>query len=331
MEVLEKRALYNLIRMNWLNDSSLPVETWQVEDYQTLSTSVLFERLKKLDISFDSSLFKGFSEDFDAPEDLAEHLIADRSLTASEEDQIYLLIFELWRRLLTGQPSISILCDHLDRQIYLYDQFPEESTRDLEESIRSFVQILQNNVDQGIDPSAILKRISSYFANDIETFFYDFISQKMEEENESYAEDLIECLAPYFQTNKWFLLLRLRFYIMFHNQIGKKSLQNILDEYLPEKDLEFNLEFLSILSSTDDTVTFYFVLEETFPLLTQEDHLQDLIEILADYYQMHKMSQQSKTLAAWNLKRKSKPLNAPISSQDREIAELRKMLFPSDE
>ena len=34
---IERRALYNLMRMNWQIDPSLPAEPWQVEDYRVFT------------------------------------------------------------------------------------------------------------------------------------------------------------------------------------------------------------------------------------------------------------------------------------------------------
>ena len=322
METLEKRALYNLIRMNSLYDPTLPTEPWQVEDYRAISTSELYERLKQADFPFDHAGFIGFSEAFDSPEELSDHLVADRLLKPAEEDKIYLLIFELWRRLLPDQPSLSILCDELDRQIYCYDQDIQAQPLALEEALEKFIKVLQENVDQGMDPENVFEGISNYFANDIETFFYDFISEKMDEENESYAEELIEALDPYLMNNKWFVLLRFRFYASIHNQIGRKLLQDIFDEYLPENDLEFNLEFLSILASLDSPPIFSQVINETFPLLKEEEHFQDLLDIFIDFCSKSRQENTLKIAAAILKERGKRPLNSPLSKGDPDIQKI---------
>ena len=50
---LERRTLYNLLRINWLVDSKLNVQPWQVEDYRALSLETLFHKLQKLGFFLD--------------------------------------------------------------------------------------------------------------------------------------------------------------------------------------------------------------------------------------------------------------------------------------
>ena len=52
---------------------------------------------------------------------------------------------------------------------------------------RIFKHILDENVDEGVPPEQALQLISTYCANDIETFLYDFISEQIDEDNETYA------------------------------------------------------------------------------------------------------------------------------------------------
>ena len=114
-------ALYNLLKINWLEDPSIDVEAWQVEDYRKISYEELFERLEKLGISLTQESFFIYSENVSTPEQLLEFLwIHDDE--AKEYDQAYLIIFELWRRLLPEKQSLSIFCDELDYRIELYDK-----------------------------------------------------------------------------------------------------------------------------------------------------------------------------------------------------------------
>jgi hypothetical protein len=117
-------ALYNLIRMNWLEDPTLPVEPWQVEDYRLLPDEEIYSRLEKLGISIDQARFIEYALHFTSPEEMTETLWVDEEL--DNFDQAYLLIFELWRRFLPEKQSLSIFCDELD---YLIDRYDEDSSR----------------------------------------------------------------------------------------------------------------------------------------------------------------------------------------------------------
>ena len=53
MNDIERRALYYLLRINWLSEPNMPVEPWQIEDYKAKPIQELFERLKAFQITLD--------------------------------------------------------------------------------------------------------------------------------------------------------------------------------------------------------------------------------------------------------------------------------------
>ena len=170
MTSIERRALYHLLRMNWLNEPTLPVETWQVEDYRSYSLPQLFESLKKNKIHLDRTGFIAYADECESPEELSDHLIADHPYTPNQEDEIYLIIFDIWRRLMREKPSLSIVCNELDHQIYLYDHLILDNPNSLQDALLHFSELLHANADQGIPPEQALKLVSNHCANDIETF-----------------------------------------------------------------------------------------------------------------------------------------------------------------
>jgi hypothetical protein len=95
---LSRRASYNLLRYSWLDDPSLEVQPWQVEDYRMLQDDDLFARLENLGISLNHELFLNASFSYDTPEDFADSLTLGKSISDKTRDQIFLLLFELWRR-----------------------------------------------------------------------------------------------------------------------------------------------------------------------------------------------------------------------------------------
>ncbi|WP_143298931.1 MULTISPECIES: hypothetical protein [unclassified Candidatus Protochlamydia] len=316
MTAIERRALYNLLRMNWLNNPQMKVDHWQVDDYRIFSTETLFERLKKLNINLDKSSFIAYADECESPEDLTEQLVGDRELKAQNEDQVYLLIFELWRRLLSEKPSLSIICNELDQLIYQYDQGKVENSTLLQDQLNQFITLLDENADQGIPPQEVFTGVSTYCANDIETFLYDFISERIEEENEAYALDLLDDFSTYLGTNKWFDLLRARLSSLSNRKIATKQLSQLLEDYLDKQDLEFNLELLSFMTEIGDPYTFKEVLQNTLPLLQTEEDFQDFLFICADY--CHRLDQENKEKSIHILihQRSNKELLHPFNSND---------------
>ena len=53
---LERRALYNSLRMNWLIDPTIQADAWQVEDYRLMSYKAIFDRLKEKGVHLDRSV-----------------------------------------------------------------------------------------------------------------------------------------------------------------------------------------------------------------------------------------------------------------------------------
>lgn len=256
---IEKRALYHLLRMNWLQEPHLSIEPWQVEDYRSLPLTSLFERLRSFGLSLNRASFIAHADVCDSPEDLTEHLIGSDSLTTPLEDQVYLMIFELWRRLMAEKPSLSILCNELDYQIHLYDQELGRDPLALQEALEQFIKILDKNVDEGISPPEALKLISAYCANDIETFLYDFISDQIDEEHESYAHELLEAFDLYLGKNDWFKLLRLRLFGYAHSKMAQSLIDQLLEESSSDQEIDFDLEFLSVLGEFKESLPLLFV------------------------------------------------------------------------
>lgn len=284
MHLLERHALYNLIRMNWLNDPQLSVESWQVEDYRALPLLTLLERLKVFDFDLDKSTFIVYAGECDSPEELTEYLVGDQPLDAKTEDQIYLIIFELWRRLMTDKPSLSIFCNELDYQIHLYDQEEQNQSPHLQNALANFALLLNENVDQGLSPKEAFKLITPFFANDIENFLYDYIYELIEEDNESYAQDLLDNFAPYLKGNKWFELLYIRLTERSNSRLADKLLVHLMEDYLNEKDIDFNLELLGYLIDIAKNQDFKKLAVHTLEIVSTEEEFQDLLMLVADYY-----------------------------------------------
>lgn len=201
---MQIKALYNLLRQNWLADQTLQVEGWQVEDLREASSEELFARLRRFEISLDEQTFVLHAENNADPEDLIEYLWVQ-----GEEsplfDQAYLVVFELWRRLLPQKQALSIFCDELDHRITRYEKLGDES---VEEQVEELRRVIGENVAHGEDPQTLLGVISDYCAHDLEAFLYDYIVALIEQEKEGEAQALIEELYPCMTNQKGFDFLR---------------------------------------------------------------------------------------------------------------------------
>lgn len=281
---INRRALYNSLRMNWVLDPTLEVKAWQVEDYRTMPLDQLFERLEDKDIRLDKNSLAGFADTVDDPEELTEALLPDSAQDMELQDQVYLIIFELWRRLLPEKSCLSILCDEIDHQIHQYDQGLANSGEAIADTLVNLQVLLDDNTDEGADPHEVFDCINSGCANDIESFLHDFISEKIDECNYSYATELLEGFSCYLRDVKWSEFLRARLVAVHDPDQANKLVKQIISGKYAGRDLEFNLEVLSFLVSIGDRETFERLVKQSAELLQFEEDFQALISISADFY-----------------------------------------------
>lgn len=315
---LERKALYNSLQMNWMIDSSIPVDKWKVEDYRTLSMEDLFSRLEEFGIILSKNEFIALAEDVDTPEDLTDEFIHEISVNTEEEDQIYLAVFELWRRLVPQKRSLSIFCDELDRLIYQYDTDKIINFEPLEDAIANLEVILEENVDLGENPREVFKEIGKYCAHDIEAFLLDFISEQIDVDNDSYARELIEGFEKYIEKIKWFDFFKAR--LTGHSNPIKANarIRTIIEEN-DDHDLELNFEMLSFLVQTGDQDIFCKLVQRSLLLLETEDDFQDLLSISADYYARLDMEDKEKQILELLDIRKNNRPETPFSKKDPQI------------
>ncbi len=319
---IERRALYNSLRMNWHSDPKIKVEPWQVEDYRSLSFDILFSRLKEKKISFDRNTFIESALNFDSPEDFIDHLLDDSSLNAEEQDQIYLVMFELWRRLVPEKQSLSVFCDELDHQIFAYDQGNLDQDESIQDVLANLQVILDENADQGSPPSDLFDGVCQACANDIESFLYDFISEQIDLKNYDYASELIEGFSQYIHEVKWFEFLQVRL-LSFTDEAACKILsRHLVKNCTSQNDLEYDFEVLSFLAQGGDPRDFLEVFKSAIKRLKIEEDFQDMLSICIDYF--HYLDNEEKELAVKKIgeNRLKKSPQALFNLKDADCREL---------
>lgn len=168
------RGFYNTLMFS----SSNQAEKWQIEDYTKLSLSTLFNRLAKLNIPLDDKQFASYLQNSESPEDLTD-ILCEKEEGSSEHEQTYLIIFELWRRLATEKETLSIFCDRLDHLIHDYDE-GKPVAEELIKALNDVLKIFENHTAAGLSQKETYELFSSYLAQDLETFIYDFLCDLLE-------------------------------------------------------------------------------------------------------------------------------------------------------
>src|SRR3989344_2905687 len=162
---LKGRAFYNFLRLGKLDDPSIEAEAWQTEDYRPLPEEELYTRLKKMHIVLNEESYLSYAGNCDSPEDLAECLGHDE-----ENDKAYLLLFELWRRLLPNKKSLSIFCDELDHLIETYDRGELAQEESLQQMLQELEDILDETADENGTPAQDFQVVAAFCAHDLEGF-----------------------------------------------------------------------------------------------------------------------------------------------------------------
>lgn len=282
---IQRKALFNLLRMNWLLEPVLDVVDWQVEDYRALTLEQLFQRLEKEEIRLDRESFVAHAEQFDCPEAFTDSLVAEDGGDAAAEDRIYLLIFELWRRLLPERSTLSIFCDELDHQIGLYDGHKLGDLESLEDALANLQAILDENSDLGNEPHEVFRTVCEACANDLEEFLYDFIAEQIDAGDEPYATELLDGFYDYVSDIKWFHLLRARVLAPTDLVAANQLVRQIVADKGEDRDLVFNLEVLSYMVEGGERETFIELVQKSLPAVTIESELSELLATCADFYQ----------------------------------------------
>jgi hypothetical protein len=301
------RALYNSLRMNWVLNPTLEVEAWQIEDYRSMPLDEIFEKLEDKKISLSKSSFLAYADAVDTPEELTDLLTSDSLLDTPIHDQNYLLLFELWRRFLPEKPGLSLFCDELDHQIHLYDRGQVSNAESIQDVLANLEMILDQNTDQGTDPIETLKYLNSGCANDIESFLYDFISEQIDNENYSYASELLEEFSHYISDAKWFEFLRIRILAVEDIEEANILIGRLIKVISTQPDLAFNLELLSFLVGIGEKAIFHDLVKKTINLLKTEEDFQNTLSICADFY--HRLDLDSKEELLQGILNKRKQLD----------------------
>lgn len=283
---MHRKALYNLLRLNWKEDPSLGVDLWQVEDYRMLADQELYERLHAFGITLDSTSFVRYIEDCESPEDLTD-CFADELASPIYHDQAYLLLFELWRRFAGHKRTLSIFCDDLDHAIESYDRGFEAASGPIEDALSQLQEILVGNTEEGACPQAVFHSICERCASDIESFLYDYVCDQIENNNINYASDLVRAFGPYLNESPWFSLLNARLCVLLDEGDLDLATQALFTDFPEGYDIELGFEVLDFILQTEQFIYFLPLLKQLLMLAEFEQDFRDLLFEFVDYLQDH--------------------------------------------
>lgn len=315
---LYPKAYFNWIRLKWENNPSVPVEPWQVEDYRELSIDTLFDRLSALGLALTEENFLMMAENYQSPEELTHYLWSKKE----NEFPIYLILFELWRRLLPEKESLSTFCDELDNRIRLYLKDPSHD-HGLSNALDRLQEILEESTDLGEGFRAIFTTLSRHVAHDLEGFLFDYISDQIDARHDVEAAEWLKIFHPYVADVISFEFLNARLLILIDAHEGNLAFKKLLNQNL---DLDLLLEIAAFLIHHGDPHLFQKAAHLCVNKIQTEEDFQELLAIVADYCHFVEKETAEEQIQSVFSKRMEQNTKALLKAGDPDVAFLRKFL-----
>jgi len=324
--LLQRKALYNLIQLNLsrIESGELKVgnlKKWQIDNYREKSSEELFQQLTELGLPLEIENFENYAKNFEAPEEIVETIAKERE--PLEKDQIFLLLFELWRRFFPEKRTISIFCDELDYQMMAYDL---EKPSQITDVLVYLQQLLEEHVDRGLEPRNSFQLIQTYCANDIESFLFDFILNEIETNNFSYAVELLDGFKPFIKRTLWFDYLAARATILEDPEEGYELLERLINQVHADTNFDLVAEILFFLANSGNHSLFCALAKKAIPLLKHEEDFQEFLEACYAHYDYLELKQPAFAIAILFHSRSSIPIDAPLLQADPGLMEMRAIL-----
>lgn len=322
---IKGKALFNLLRISWLDNPKSDVKQWQVEDLRDLSIEELFSRLKKLGLILNEESFYLYAENCDTPEELADCVWFEEE-DLEGHDKAYLLLFELWRRLLPDKLCLSVFCDELDQLIELYDRGRLDSEEPLQNALSILEDILDEAYDQEVNPKSIFAEVASYCAHDLEHFLSDYISDQVEEGNGTYASELIDAFYDYASDHRRFDLLRAQLFASLDLEKSNLIYARVLEELGDDPDLELILLVAESLIHHGHVLLFMQAIRQAIPLVKTESEFQNLLAMVAEYFRCLDRDTEEKVVQGLLDQRSSRPQEHFLDPSDKALASLSQLI-----
>lgn len=318
---LYPKAYFNWVRLKWEHMPSYPVEPWQVEDYRDFTIETLFEKLASLGLTLTEENFLLVAENYQSPEELTHYLWSKKE----NEFPIYLILFELWRRLLPEKDSLSIFCDEFDNRMRLYLKDPTHD-HGLSNSLQRLQEILEESTDLGDSPRAIFTTLSRHVAHDLEGFLFDYITDQIDARNDLEAAELLKSFYPFVAGIMSFNFLSARLLILIDAHEGNLAFIKLLEHLSESPDLDLLLEIAAFLIHHGDPHLFQKAARLSVDHLKTEEDLQELLAIIADYCHFVEKDREEEKIQAVFKKRLEKETEAPVKTTDPDLIFLKTLL-----
>ncbi len=238
MHDMATKAIYNNIlfcnQHPDLDPSLATISEWKKKNWREVPLEALFRELSELGVEFDKAHFLVWADESDSPEDLLILITPDEVEEGDTEylDRLYLIIFELWRRLIPERRPLSIIGDDIDHALIAYESLWHEEDEMAQISIREqlirlfleYTRLLQATCDQyqeneEVDDILDLQRYTTpahaifamtqpFFVHDISRSLFDFILEELSHDTYPDLMPLVEGIMPFILPSTWSMCMK---------------------------------------------------------------------------------------------------------------------------
>lgn len=302
MHDMATKALYNNILLYGAHEArvskSSERDDWKSCNWRARRIEDLFEELDRLGVHFDRRQFLSWASESDSPEDLLSLIMPDEYETLSSDtvDHVYLIIFELWRRLIPERRPLSIVADDIDHAIVEYDKREDDDigpVQVLTKLLFEYIRILQSAQDQldeqdseerkallmkgyTTQAHALFGMTEPYFVHEIGRFIFDFVIEELTYETLYDFSPIVEGIHPFLVPVLWAdsMLAHLVWYtdetraIELNREIAKKVIALSSKESVIDTSLFFSA--LLLAAKAGDRETFFSMMRA---FIKKSDHL----------------------------------------------------------
>jgi hypothetical protein len=279
---LSRKALLNALHAQALEyPQGLPA--FVLEDYRKWTPKRLFDSLKQKGWVLDRPSFVAYADSCESPEELLDLLCAEEEMDNDEEDELFLVIFELWRRFAGRGQSPEIICDELDYQIQSYDE-GEQVDDKIEAALSHLVQFIQHETQTESEAKELFSLLNQMCAQDLEIFLFDFITDQAKAGAFQYAKELHARFNDWISRPLWWD------FIVVHwegNDEASGLLTQLLKQLSRQSDRELVFEILSYLSEHEIPGLFEPFLQLALRMPLEQEEREELTSFIETYSSHH--------------------------------------------
>lgn len=284
--MLRSRLKYNQLRMRALEED-VDAPRWMLEDYRKLSWRRLQQDLQALGVVNDLGILKASCESVESFEQWYAVLIQQGNFSTTDQEHLWLVAFEVWRRFYPEQQSFETLCDDIDDMIFRYEtgSIRDEQVQDL---LHRIVELIEQQSRSKRAAKQMFAALDASCAHGLELFIYDYIDDQIHAQASSCAIDLLDHFQDLVQEDRWLQFLRARLAPGPEVFSAFMHLLSQFDQDRHSSDIELAFEILAYLCECNLSNIFAKYCAWLMRQKLDKEEEEDLCDLIDEYLHNHK-------------------------------------------